>query len=626
MSVSTGTPSNRVLPVVAQPVAEHAVALPSGQGVHRMVVVGGGLAGLSAALVAADAGADVTVLEARPRLGGATASFARDGMWVDTGQHVFMRCCTAYRGFLRRLGVEHLTTLQQRLDVPVLLARSGTDARLRRTRIPWPAPLHLTPALLGYRAFPLGQRLRAALAAYRLGRLNPSRPEVDGVSFGSWLADRGQSPAAIEALWELLTVATLNAPADAASLGLAAKVVRTGLLERADAGDIGWAEVPLQQLHGEAAASELADVGADVRTGVKVRALSRTATGWRVVTDSGSLDADSVVLAVPAPAAAALLPDGAVADPNRFVELGSSPIVNVHMIYDRPVLKGPFLAVVGSPVQWVFDRTASSGIAGSAAEHPARTGAQYLAISLSAADEWIDRPAGEIRNIFIEEMRRLLPAARDAEAIEVFVTRERTATFRQAPGTRALRPGPATELPGLALAGAWTDTDWPATMEGAVRSGLAAAKVALGGWRPGPPSPGPTRTLLPVVATPGGSPARSGGCASSSGSPCKESQSSRTPETNVPDERPSSSNPPGSSTLGPTGSPSVQPPSAAPSHPSTRPTPPTPPTPPAPPTAPVPAASPASAPTSTATSAVTPTAIPIATSISTASPTGGFPA
>ncbi|WP_322778674.1 hydroxysqualene dehydroxylase HpnE [Frankia sp. Cas4] len=602
-----------------------------GQGGHRLVVIGGGLAGLSAALVAADAGAEVTVLEARPRLGGATSSFARDGRWVDTGQHVFMRCCTAYRAFLRRLGVEHLTTLQDRLDVPVLLAGSGTRARLRRTRIPWPAPLHLTPALLGYRAFPIGQRLRAALAAYRLGRLDPNRPEVDGASFGSWLAGQGQSPAAIEALWELLTVATLNAPADSASLGLAATVVRTGLLERADAGDIGWADVPLQRLHGDAAASELADLGADVRTGVKVRELTKTATGWRVVTDSGSIEADSVILAVPPPAAAALLPAGAVEGQERFVELGSAPIVNVHMVYDRKVLEGPFLAVVGSPVQWVFDRTASSrsiassgitassgAVASSAVAGPdagsaqgsgpagpsgtgTGTGTQYLAISLSAADEWIDRPASEIRGIFVEEMRRLLPAARGAEAIEVFVTRERTATFRQAPGTHALRPGPATALPGLALAGAWTDTGWPATMEGAVRSGLAAAKVALGGWRSGPPSPGPARRLLPVVDAPGGAPTRAGGCGSSSGNSCKTSQSSRMPETNVPDEGPSSSNPSGSSTPGTAGTPGAQPALTA-----------------TPPLTPLPTPSERSTSTSTSTSTTT--------TPSAASPTGRFPA
>ncbi|WP_255727656.1 hydroxysqualene dehydroxylase HpnE [Frankia sp. CIT1] len=604
--------------VTPQPTpAPPAVATAPGHGTHRLVVVGGGLAGLSAALVAADAGADVTVLEARPRLGGATASFARDGMWVDTGQHVFMRCCTAYRAFLRRLGVVHLTTLQDRLDVPVLLARSGARARLRRTRIPWPAPLHLTPALLGYRAFPIGQRLRAALAAYRLGRLDPSRPEVDGASFGSWLAGQRQSPATIEALWELLTVATLNAPADSASLGLAATVVRTGLLERADAGDIGWADVPLQRLHGEAAAAELADVGAEVRTGVKVRELTKTASGWRVVTDSGPIDADSVILAVPPPAAAALLPAGAVENQDRFADLGSAPIVNVHMIYDRTVLECPFLAVVGSPVQWVFDRTASSGIAasppaaGAGADHPSRAGAQYLAISLSAADEWIDRPAAEIRAIFVEEMRRLLPAARNAEAIEVFVTRERTATFRQAPGTYALRPGPATALPGLALAGAWTDTGWPATMEGAVRSGLAAAKVALGGWRPGPPSPGSTRRLLPVVETAGGASTRMGGCGASVDDPCKTSQSSRTPEANVPGEGPSSSTPSGSSTPGVTGRPG-DPPDADRQSASTA--------------LPAPSVRSAQTTASVPTTTSTTTSTSTTTTPSAAAPTGGFPA
>jgi squalene-associated FAD-dependent desaturase len=447
-----------------------------------IVVVGGGLAGLSAALLAADHGARVILLEARPRLGGATASFARQGLWIDTGQHVFMRCCTAYRGFLRRCGVEHLTTLQPRLDVEVLLGDTLGRARLRRTKARLPAPLHLAPALLGYRALPPAQRVGAALAALRIGRLDQRSPAVDGRSFGSWLADHGQGPAATEALWELLTVATLNAPANEASLGLAAKVVRTGLLERADAGDLGWADVPLQELHGDAAARALAAAGADVRTGVKVREIVRTPAGWQVAITSGgtgrgestTLDADAVVLAVPPPAAVALLPAGVVEDPKRLEDLGAAPIVNIHMIFDRPVIDGPFLAVTGSPIQWIFDRTGPSGLA-----RGGPPGAQYVALSQSAADQWIDRPAGELGAEFVAEMRRLLPAARQAELIEVFVTRERTATFRQAPGTLALRPTSATAVSGFALAGAWTDTGWPATMEGAVRSGLAAARETL---------------------------------------------------------------------------------------------------------------------------------------------------
>jgi squalene-associated FAD-dependent desaturase len=459
----------------------------------RVAVVGGGLAGLAAAVAAADAGAEVVLLEGRPRLGGATTSFRRGELWVDNGQHVFLRCCTAYRQFLRRLGVEHLTTLQDRLDVPVLLAateeasRAGAEsghARLRRTRVPWPAPLHLAPALLGYRAMPTRQRLAAALAALRLGRLDSRDPKVDGRTFGGWLAAHGQGPAATEALWELLTVATLNAPASAASLGLAAKVVRTGLLEGAANGDIGWADVPLHRLHAEAASSALESAGAEVRTGAKVTGLRAAGDGWLVETGGAAIEADAVVLAVPAHSVGGLLPAGSVPDPDRFEHLGVSPIVNVHVVFDRPVFDGPFAAVVGSPVQWVFDRTATSGL------HDSVPGGQYVAISLSAAESYIDRPVAELRETFVAELRRLFPAARAARVVQVIVTRERAATFRQAPGTQALRPGPHTAWPSLALAGAWTDTGWPATMEGAVRSGNAAAEAVLasvgGGLRRAP--------------------------------------------------------------------------------------------------------------------------------------------
>ncbi|ABD10205.1 hypothetical protein ThrDRAFT_00293 [Frankia casuarinae] len=466
---------------------------PAGRTDERphLAVVGGGLAGMAAALLAVDSGARVTLLEARPRLGGATTSFRRGQLWIDTGQHVFMRCCTAYRGLLQRLGVEHLTTLQSRLDVPVLLGDSLTRTRLRRTRVPLPAPLHLAPALLGYQALPIAERLRAGLAAFQLGRLDQRSPAVDEQSFGTWLSTHGQGPAATKALWELLTVATLNVPAADASLGLAAKVVRTGLLEGAAAGDLGWAEVPLSRLHGDAAMETLTAAGADVRTGVKVRSITAAGSGWELAVtaggtgrgaavpgtdDRGVLRADAVVLAVPPPAAASLLPAGAEPEAARLRELGDSPIINVHMIYPRPVIDGPFLAVVDSPIQWIFDRTVSSGLA--AAGPP---GAQYLALSQSAAEPWVDRPANELRTLFVEEMARLFPAARAAGPLEVFVTRERTATFRQVPGSLALRPGASTGLTGFALAGTWTDTGWPATMESAVRSGLTAVRENLAG-------------------------------------------------------------------------------------------------------------------------------------------------
>jgi squalene-associated FAD-dependent desaturase len=417
----------------------------------RAIVVGGGLAGISAALELADAGAEVTLLEARSRLGGATFSVERDGLWLDNGQHVFLRCCTAYIALLRRLGVESDVVLQERLSIPVL-APDGRRGELSRTGLP--APLHLASSLLRYPFLSPTERLRTVPAALGLGRIDLDDPALDERTFGAWLRDHGQSAGAVEALWNLITLPAVNLPADEASLALGAKVFKTGLLERADAGDIGYAAVPLQRLHGDAAKRALAEAGAEVRVGAAVTTLDE-------------LDADAVVLAVPHQAAAALLPDGAV--PNDPSGLGASPIVNLHVTYDRRVTDLPFAAGIRSPVQFVFDRTGSSGL----------ERGQHLAVSISGASGYESRSVGDLRAEFEPALAALFPAARAARIERFFVTREPEATFRGVPGTHRLRAGTRTAVPGLFLAGAWTDTGWPATMEGAVRSGRAAAREAL---------------------------------------------------------------------------------------------------------------------------------------------------
>ena len=442
-----------------------------GEQISTAVVVGGGLAGITAALGALDAGCQVTLLEARPRLGGLTHSFRRGGLDIDNGQHVFLRCCTSYLRLLDRLGVADQVILQPRLRVPVL--RPGAPpAMLSRTDLP--APLHLAGSLLRYRALPLADRLRLVPAALALARVPAGDPATDGQSFGAWLARHGQREAAVAALWDLVGVATLNAPAGRASLALAATVFQLGLLREARAGDIGWSAVPLQRLHGDPAARAVAAAGGTVRTGVKASGLRQRAGGWTVLTaaeEIAELDADVVVLAVPPPAAAALLPPGAVELPAGWAtRLGSSPIVNVHLVFDRTVLAEPFVAGVGTPVQWVFDRTAQSGLGEG----------QYLAVSLSAADGLVDVPTASLRDLILPALRELLPRAGTAVLRDAFVTRERHATFAPAPGCGALRPPAETRLPGLVLAGAWTATGWPATMEGAVRSGEAAVAAALG--------------------------------------------------------------------------------------------------------------------------------------------------
>ncbi|MEH0548325.1 hydroxysqualene dehydroxylase HpnE [Streptomyces sp. B21-105] len=442
---------------------------PSGR---TAVVVGGGLAGVTAALALADAGVRVTLLEGRPRLGGLAFSFRRGELTVDNGQHVYLRCCTAYRWFLDRIDGSALAPLQNRLDVPVVDAGKPEGRRLGRLRRdPLPVPLHLGRSLAAYPHLSLAERAKVGRAALALKGLDLADPALDAQDFGSWLTAHGQSARAVEALWDLVGVATLNAVAGDCSLGLAAMVFKTGLLSDPGAADIGWAHVPLGELHDGLARKALDAAG--VRTEVRTRVTSLVPDGdgtWSVRVPGVTLRADAVVLAVPQREAYDLLPDGALPDAGRLLEIGTAPILNVHVVYDRKVLDAPFFAALGTPVQWVFDRTHASGL---------REG-QYLALSQSAAQDEIDEPVAALRERYLPELRRLLPGARGAEVKDFFVTRERTATFAPTPGVGRLRPGARTEAPGLYLAGAWTATGWPATMESAVRSGVSAADAALG--------------------------------------------------------------------------------------------------------------------------------------------------
>jgi squalene-associated FAD-dependent desaturase len=447
---------------------------------RRAVVVGGGLAGIAAAIDLHDAGIDVTLLESRPRLGGAATSYARAGMMIDNGQHVFLRCCDRYQGLLARLGVTDSVTIQDRFDVTVLTAAGR--ARLRRD--PLPSPLHLARALARYPLLSLAERAKVGRAALAFQFADPASPALDNERLGSWLAERGQDERARRRLWDLFIVSALNIHGDEASVGLAATVIKTALLGARDAADIGMAKVPLGRLHADAPAALLARLGAQVRLGARAASIERlTGGGFRVALSRGeqaageaaeagepkadgqSIVADAAVLAVPADQAARLAASAGVEQAAAWPGLGYSPILNAHVVYDRRVTDLPFAAAVDSPVQWVFDKTSQAGV----------TSGQYLAVSISAADDLIDVPTAELSQLFVPALEQLFPAAAGAGIRDFFVTRERRATFRQAPGSGALRPGAATSVPGLALAGAWTSTGWPDTMEGAVRSGQQAA-------------------------------------------------------------------------------------------------------------------------------------------------------
>jgi squalene-associated FAD-dependent desaturase len=329
--------------------------------------------------------------------------------------------------------------------------------------------LHLAYSLLRYRFLSLRERLGLLRAVIALQRLDLSDPALDTETFASWLARHGQSPRAIERLWNLIIQPTVNVPASEASLAVAAQVFRIGFLQRADGADMGWSTVPLARLHGENARHALTESGVKVLTNTSVTSIVRTASGtFSVLATEDPFIFDALIVAT-APRVAATL--GALPGAEDLAtRLGTSPIVNIHFVLDRKVTDLPMAACVDSPIEFFFDRTDASGV---------RSG-QCLVVSLSAADKYAAVGSSELVPMFFEALGDLFPDARNAVLTNSVVTREHAATFRAAPGIESLRPPNATSTPGLFLAGAWCHTGWPATMEGAVRSGNDAATQVLG--------------------------------------------------------------------------------------------------------------------------------------------------
>jgi len=445
----------------------------------EILVIGGGLAGLAAACELADAGLRPLLVEKRPFVGGRTYSFTdgRQGVQVDNGQHVFLACCTEYVRFLERLGIRHKTKLERRLYLPVLDKLTGRSV-LRAG--PWPPPLHLLGSFLHFRPLSLGEKLVAMYALLRLHVLDRVRHwELDTVSFGEWLRAHGQSRHIIRNFWDLIVRATLNEEVEGASALLAAMVFQEGFLHRREASAIGYARVGLSEV-AEAARAYIDARGGQVLTGRGARELVvREGRAVGAALEEGELvEAKAVVSAVPPDALLALLPRALREEPffARFGRIEFSPIVNVYLWYERPVMGGEVVAFLNSALQWAFDKTRIWGL---------RDGGQYVCLSLSAARQWVHWPGRDLEELMAKEMMAFFPRARATPVRWALVVKQPRATFAPRPGIEALRPGPRTPLRGLYLAGDWTATGWPATMESAVRSGLQAARACLADMKGG---------------------------------------------------------------------------------------------------------------------------------------------
>jgi hydroxysqualene dehydroxylase len=400
----------------------------------KVAVVGGGLAGLAAALELVDDGHEVELFEARPTLGGSVQPLPEREFDPppppDNGQHIALGCFTEYLVFLDRIG-EGAAYRRRPLELPVV----GEDATVAAIR---PS----LRALLRYRHLPMRDRLRIPVVT---ARCRTAKPRA-GETFGALLRRLGASDTALDRFWDVFIRPALNLRADEADAEAGLFTVRTALLGPKAASDLILPARPLGDMHGAAAGRALEERGATVATNTRVD-------------DLDGLDADAIVVALPPAESARLL-----GEPEPKLE--PSPIVSVHLLFDRPLLPYPLTALLGSPAHWVFDRGELTG-------HRLPDGGQYLTVVSSGVPDLLEIRGKGLVDLMAAELTHRLG---HAELLWSRVSREPYATIALRPGTEQERRGPTTDRPNVVRAGAWTQTGWPATMEGAVRSGLAAAR------------------------------------------------------------------------------------------------------------------------------------------------------
>ena len=439
----------------------------------RVLIVGGGLAGLAAAVALAD-DFEVTLLERRAVLGGRASSFVDDdtGEAVDNCQHVLMRCCTNLLDLYARLGVSDQLRFYDSFQ---FINPDGTTAQLGGA--PLPAPLHLAPALLGFRLLSLGERMLVADALLKLVQQS-SHPTLH-LTFGEWLRCHRQSARVIEHFWAPVIVSALNEEVDRVAFQYARQVFVEGFMATRHSYEMGLPTRPLHELYDPAVAFVAQRCGT-VQLDVPVREFifnGDRANGVRLM-DGSTIEADSIIAAVPFEVLLRLVPSDLVEQHVCFANLRRlehSPIVAVHVWFDREVTDLDHAALTGRTVQWMFNKSRNFTTRG---RGDAETGGNgdYLGLVVSAARALIDKTRSEIIEVALADVREAFPRAREAKVTRAVVIKEPRATFACTPESEALRPDQQTPLANFFLAGDWTNTGWPPTMEGAVISGYRAAE------------------------------------------------------------------------------------------------------------------------------------------------------
>ena len=437
----------------------------------NVAVIGGGLAGISAGSALAAAGYHVELFEGRPYLGGRASSYElpATGEVVDNCQHVLLGCCTNLIDFYRRLGVENQIRWYNEIT---FMLPDGRSSVLRPSALP--APMHSGPSFLASTVLDLKDKLAISRT---LLALMPTLPVDNGENFQSWLLRHGQTKQAIDRFWAPVLISALNDELDRVSVRYAALVFRDSFLKSAEAGRMGLPAVPLSQLYGEAASYIEARHGS-VHLRAAVESLDADDRDVRVCVCGDEICADYAILATPFNSVAKLLPD--IPEMRSLREqaghLGSSPITGIHLWFDREVTPLEHAVLLERTIQWMFQKSKILNTRRESGE----TGS-YLELVVSSSKTLVDKSRNEIIDLAMRELAEFFPAVRDAKLLKATVIKEVHATFSPTPGSDAYRPSHSSPWPRLFLAGDWTATGWPSTMEGAVRSGYGAAEaVAVG--------------------------------------------------------------------------------------------------------------------------------------------------
>lgn len=451
-------------------------------------MIGGGLAGLSSAVALAEAGLRVRLLEKRPHLGGRATSYTLpDGSEVDNCQHLTMGCCTNLADFFRRIGAESKI---RTYDTLYLLDPQGRRSIIRGGLLP--PPLHLAGSLIFFRGLSLADKRGMGKALLAIARAGGELPGLQSISMLEWLERMNQSEPAIERFWRAVLISALDEDLSRIEARYAIEVFWKGFLAGRGGYRISLPSVPLAQLY-DGCLSSVEKRGGEVRMRCGVKEVSVRGNCFAGVTleDGMEIPADACILAVPQGTLPDLVPSG-IAEFGEILEgarhIRSSPITSVHLWFDRPVMEAPYLALLDRTSQWIFNKTYLYGKSETNrdAQRPMKQGdnsyarsGQYLQIVISASYELVARSRQEILDICTRELAEALPATRQAKLLKGTVIKEVNATFSPDPGVDRWRPAQRTPVKNLYLAGDWTRTGWPSTMESAVRSGYLAAEELL---------------------------------------------------------------------------------------------------------------------------------------------------